>query len=164
MMGGYGERYTATQYVAGPAIGRTPVRIRLGFVPSLPRPPPAPPYVQGNLDVGVRRIVIQVGSSFAIKDALKEVFPGRFKKVKPRRSNCMRLSDLLDESLFQSDPHGRQRERAGRAAKSPEPRGCLLLADRGYFDRHYLLELTEAGGELCHSYAAVDGPKRSMSA
>jgi len=29
MMGGYGERYTGTQYVAGPAIGRTPVRIRL---------------------------------------------------------------------------------------------------------------------------------------
>ena len=37
-----------------------------------------------------RRIVIQDGSSFAIKDALKEVFPGRFKKVKPAAVNCMR--------------------------------------------------------------------------
>ena len=33
--------------------------------------------------LGVSPIVIQDGSSFAIKDALKEVFPGRFKKVKP---------------------------------------------------------------------------------
>ncbi|MGH8655910.1 MAG: transposase [Gammaproteobacteria bacterium] len=26
--------------------------------------------------------------------------------------------------------------------------GCLLLADRGYFDRDYLLELTEAGASF----------------
>ena len=38
---------------------------------------------QGGAFSEFRRIVIQDGSSFAIKDALKEVFPGRFKKVKP---------------------------------------------------------------------------------
>ncbi|MCA1852245.1 MAG: transposase, partial [Beggiatoa sp.] len=28
------------------------------------------------------------------------------------------------------------------------PWGCLVLADRGYFDRDYLLELTEAGASF----------------
>ena len=46
-----------------------------------------------------RRIVIQDGSSFAIKDALKEVFPGRFKKVKPAAVELHATLDLLDESL-----------------------------------------------------------------
>ena len=44
-------------------------------------------------------IVIQDGSSFAIKDALKEVFPGRFKKVKPAAVELHATLDLLDESL-----------------------------------------------------------------
>jgi hypothetical protein len=42
-----------------------------------------------------RRIVIQDGSSFAIKDALKEVFPGRFKKVKPAAVELHATLDLL---------------------------------------------------------------------
>ena len=46
-----------------------------------------------------RRIVIQDGSSFAIKDALKEVFPGRFKKVKPAAVELHATLDLLNESL-----------------------------------------------------------------
>ena len=53
-----------------------------------------------------RRIVIQDGSSFAVKDALKEVFPGRFKKVKPAAVEYPCDLGPLGRIAFQSDPDG----------------------------------------------------------
>ena len=90
-----------------------------------------------------RRIVIQDGSSFAIKDALKEVFPGRFKKVKPAAVEWYDLGPL-GRIAFQRDLDGRHRERAGRAAKGLESRGLSAYGRPRYIDRDYLLELTKA--------------------
>src|SRR6266516_2235292 len=42
-----------------------------------------------------RHIVIQDGSSFAIHDGLREVFPGRFKTVKPAAVELHTTMDLL---------------------------------------------------------------------
>ena len=95
-----------------------------------------------------RRIVIQDGSSFAIKDALKEVFPGRFKKVKPAAVELHATLDLLDESLSKVTLTADTASERATLPKASSLGGCLLLADRGYFDRDYLLELTEAGASF----------------
>src|SRR6266571_647054 len=85
-----------------------------------------------------RHIILQDGSSFAIHDGLREVFPGRFKTVKPAAVELHTTMDLLCDApttvVLTPDTTSEQ-------AFLPEPaslRDSLLLADRGYVDLHYL--------------------------
>ena len=103
---------------------------------------------QGGAFSEFRRIVIQDGSSFAIKDALKEVFPGRFKEVKPAAVELHATLDLLNESLSKVILTA---DTASERTALPEASslwGSLLLADRGYFDRDYLSALSKAGASF----------------
>src|SRR5438094_6076491 len=93
-----------------------------------------------------RHIVIQDGSSFAIHDALREVFPGRFKVVRPAAVELHTTMDLLCDApttvVLTPDTTSEQ-------ACLPEPpslRGSLLLADRGDGALHYLRRWQCAGG------------------
>ncbi len=93
-----------------------------------------------------RHIVIQDGSSFAIHDGLREVFPGRFKAVKPAAVELHTTMDLLCDApttvVLTPDT-------ASEQAFLPEPaslRASLLLADRGYLDLHYLRRVQDEGG------------------
>ncbi len=93
-----------------------------------------------------RRIILQDGSSFAIHDGLREVFPGRFKTVKPAAVELHTTMDLLCDApttvVLTPDTTSEQ-------AFLPEPpslRGSLLFADRGYIDLHYLQRLQDEGG------------------
>src|SRR6266704_277350 len=93
-----------------------------------------------------RRIIMQDGSSFAIHDGLREVFPERFKTVKPAAVEVHTTMDLLCDApttvVLTPDTTNEQ-------AFLPEPatlRGSLLLADRGYVDLHYLRRVQDAGG------------------
>lgn len=93
-----------------------------------------------------RRIILQDGSSFAIHDGLREVFPGRFKTVKPAAVELHTTMDLLCDApttvVLTPDTTNEQ-------AFLPEPAtltGSLLLADRGYVDLHYLRRVQDAGG------------------
>src|SRR5881296_4788301 len=93
-----------------------------------------------------RHIVLQDGSSFAIHDALREVFPGRFKVVKPAAVELHTTMDLLCDApttvVLTPDTTSEQ-------AFLPEPtslRACVLLADRGYIDLHYLQRVQDEGG------------------
>src|SRR6266699_832631 len=93
-----------------------------------------------------RHIVIQDGSSFAIHDSLREVFPGRFKAVKPAAVELHTTMDLLCDApttvVLPPDTTSEQ-------AFLPEPtslRDSLLLADRGYLDLHYLHRVQDEGG------------------
>jgi len=95
-----------------------------------------------------RRILIQDGSSFAIKEALKEVFPGRFKKVKPAAVELHATLDLLEESLSKVSLTADTASERAALPKASSLGGCLLLADRGYFDRDYLVELLQAGASF----------------
>ena len=85
-----------------------------------------------------RHIILQDGSSFAIHDSLREVFPGRFKAVKPAAVELHTTMDLLCDApttvVLTPDT-------AHEQAFLPEPaslRDAVLLADRGYIDLHYL--------------------------
>jgi hypothetical protein len=95
-------------------------------------------FKKGRAFAAFRRIVIQDGSSFAIHEGLREVFPGRFKVVKPAAVELHTTMDLLCDApttvVLTPDTTSEQ-------AFLPEPsslHASLLLADRGYVDLHYL--------------------------
>ena len=103
-------------------------------------------FAKGRAFAEFRHIVIQDGSSFAIHDALREVFPGRFKVVKPAAVELHTTMDLLCDApttvVLTPDT-------ASEQTFLPEPatlRDSLLLADRGYLDLHYLRRIQEGGG------------------
>jgi Transposase DDE domain len=93
-----------------------------------------------------RHIILQDGSSFAIHDGLREVFPGRFKTVKPAAVELHTTMDLLCDApttvVLTPDT-------ANAQAFLPEPvslQDWLLLADRGYIDLHYLRRVQDEHG------------------
>jgi hypothetical protein len=103
-------------------------------------------FAKGRAFAEFRHIVIQDGSSFAIHDGLREVFPGRFKVVKPAAVELHTTMDLLCDApttvVLTPDTTNEQ-------AFLPEPaslRASLLLADRGYLDLHYMRRVQDAGG------------------
>jgi hypothetical protein len=103
-------------------------------------------FEKGHAFAEFRHIVIQDGSSFAIHDGLREVFPGRFKVVKPAAVELHTTMDLLCDApttvVLTPDTTNEQ-------AFLPEPtalRASLLLADRGYIDLHYLRRVQDEGG------------------
>src|SRR5881296_1688146 len=103
-------------------------------------------FTRGRTFAEFRHIVIQDGSSFAIHDALREVFPGRFKAVKPAAVELHATMDLLCDApttvVLTPDTTNEQ-------AFLPEPAtltGSLLLADRGYIDLGSLRRVAQARG------------------
>jgi hypothetical protein len=103
-------------------------------------------FEKGRAFAEFRHIVIQDGSSFAIHDGLREVFPGRFKVVKPAAVELHTTMDLLCDApttvVLTPDTTNEQ-------AFLPEPvslQESLLLADRGYLDLHYMRRVQTAGG------------------
>ena len=95
-----------------------------------------------------RRIVIQDGSSFAVKDVLARHYPGRFRTVSPAAVELHVTLDLLEESVARV---ALTPDTAPERTELPAPDtlgGALLLADRGYFDREYLAEVSAAGGSF----------------
>ena len=103
-------------------------------------------FAKGRAFAEFRHIVLQDGSSFAIHDGLREVFPGRFKVVKPAAVELHTTMDLLCDTpttvVLTPDTTNEQ-------AFLPEPaslRASVLLADRGYLDLHYLRRVQDAGG------------------
>src|SRR6266851_3148319 len=103
-------------------------------------------FAKGHTFAAFRHIVIQDGSSFAIHDGLREVFPGRFKAVKPAAVELHATMDLLCDApttvVLTPDTTNEQ-------AFLPEPAtltGAVLLADRGYIDLGYLRRVAQARG------------------
>jgi Transposase DDE domain len=103
-------------------------------------------FQQGQAFAAFHHIVIQDGSAFAIHDGLREVFPGRFKAVKPAAVELHATMDLLCDApttvVFTPDTTNEQ-------AFLPAPAtltGSLLLADRGSIDLGYLRRVAQARG------------------
>jgi Transposase DDE domain len=103
-------------------------------------------FTKGCAFAEFRHILIQDGSSFAIHDALREVFPGRFKTVKPAAVELHTTMDLLCDAptVVVLTP-----DTASEQTFLPEPaslRASLLFADRGYIDLGYLHRVSQQGG------------------
>lgn len=93
-------------------------------------------------------IVIQDGSSFALKKKLRDVFPGRFTTVEPAAVELhVTYSGFLDEaSLVQIAP-----DKEAERQFLPDPstlKDRLLLADRGYPSVDYFETVEEEGGSF----------------
>src|SRR6195256_5749280 len=103
-------------------------------------------FTKGRAFAEFRHIVLQDGSSLAIHDGLREVFPGRFKAVKPAAVELHTTMDVLCDApttvVLPPDTTNAQ-------AFLPEPAtltGALLLADRRYIDLGYLRRVAQARG------------------
>src|SRR5437867_323592 len=103
-------------------------------------------FAKGRAFAEFRHIVLQDGSSFAIHDGLREVFPGRFKVVKPAAVELHTTMDLLCDApttvVLTPDTTNEQ-------AFLPEPvslQESVLLAERGYLDLHDMQRVQDAGG------------------
>lgn len=99
----------------------------------------------GDVFDGFERVLIQDGSSFALKEDLAGVYPGRFNKQKPAAVELHTTLALFDgaPSRIQLTP-----DTAPERDYLPDAgalAGSLLFADRGYFKRTYLAALDDAG-------------------
>jgi hypothetical protein len=93
-------------------------------------------------------IVIQDGSSFALKPALQSSFPGRFKNREPSAVEIhATFSGFRDEVTALEVTPDTTQERAFLPPAQDIARK-LLLADRGYPSRDYFTEIDEAGGHF----------------
>ena len=104
------------------------------------------------------RILIQDGCSFAVKETLREHYPGRFNKQNPAAVELHVTMSLLDESV---EAVTLTEDTAPERAHLPSPeelRGDLLLADRGYFEKKYLADVDQAGGSFVVRASASINP------
>ena len=92
------------------------------------------------------RLILQHGSSFALHEALADVFPGRFNTVSPAAVELHCTLDLLqDAPITTALSPDTDSEHDYRPA--PESlRGDVFLADRGYLDLTYLRDIDRQGG------------------
>jgi hypothetical protein len=92
------------------------------------------------------RVVIQDGSSFALHNALADVFPGRFRAVKPAAVELHCTMEVLQDApitiVLSPDTDSEHDYRP-----APETlKGDLFLADWGYLDLAYLRDIDRHGG------------------
>jgi hypothetical protein len=94
------------------------------------------------------RVLIQDGSSFAVKDALHRSYPGRFTTVSPAAVELHVTWNLCRESIEQVVLTPDTFTERAELPPAGSLRGDLLLADRGYFDRNYLCAVVAHGGHF----------------
>jgi hypothetical protein len=103
-------------------------------------------FEAGEVFSEFNRLILQDGSSFALHEALRYVFPGRFNAVSPAAVELHCTLDLLQDApltLYLSPDTDSEHD------YRPEPqslRGDLFLADRGYLDLTYLRDIDRHGG------------------
>lgn len=93
-----------------------------------------------------KEIVIQDGSSFALKDSLQDTFPGRFTKIKPSAVELHATMGLYNDAVTQI---GLAPDTVGEREFLPAPESLkdkLLLADRGYTDIPYCQKIDQNQG------------------
>ena len=91
-------------------------------------------------------IVLQDGSSFAIKDILAERFPGRFTATSPAAIELHATMSVFEDRIMRITLAA---DSQGERDFLPAPgslKGILELADRGYEDRDYFVRVDAAGG------------------
>jgi len=89
-------------------------------------------------------ILIDDGSSFAVADGLKKVFPGRFTKVKPAAVELhAHMSLRTDQLVSVTLAPDKEAERQFLPSAGSLPARSLSLRDRGYVDLDYFEALRD---------------------
>lgn len=115
---------------------------------------PVPGSILGQFD----DIVIQDGSSFAVKDVLHEQFPGRFKTVSPAAVEIHATTSVRNDQVLRV---AIAPDTQGERDFLPEPEALaqkLLLADRGYDGVKYCSRVVSAGGSFLIRFKASMNP------
>lgn len=94
---------------------------------------------------GFDRVVIQDGSSFALRDDLAAVYPGRFTQYKPAAVELQTTMDLFYGMPFRLNLTPDTAPERADLPSAEALAGSLLLADRGYFQWAYLNQLSHKG-------------------
>ncbi len=92
------------------------------------------------------QIILQDGTSFGVKSALKNAFPGRFTKTNPAAVELHVAMDLLTK---QAQSIVLTPDTDAEAQYLPEPEstvGSLVMGDRGYFKIKYMAEVDKEDG------------------
>jgi hypothetical protein len=103
-------------------------------------------------------IVIQDGSSFAVKDALSKVFPGRFTKISPAAVELHATMSLFTNNMTNI---ALSADKDGERQFLPDPddlKEKLLLADRGYENIFYCDDVHNAGGNFIIRFKGSSNP------
>jgi hypothetical protein len=89
-------------------------------------------------------ILVDDGSSFAVADGLRKIFPGRFTKVKPAAVELhAHMSLFSDQMLCVSLAPDKESERKFLPSAESLPARSLSLRDRGYIDLEYFEDLRD---------------------
>lgn len=105
-----------------------------------------------------KHIMLHDGTSFGLKSALKEYFPGRFTTLKPAAVELHVTLDLLSEGL---NSVILAPDTESEVVNAPEPesvKDSLLLADRMFFVKKYLADIQRAGGHYLVKAKSVLNP------
>ena len=94
------------------------------------------------------RVLIQDGSSFAVKDTLRQSYPGRFTTGSPAAVELHMPWNLCRERFEQGVLTPDTFSERAELPPADRLRGDLLLADCGYFDRDYLRAVAAHGGHF----------------
>ena len=104
---------------------------------------------KGSVLDSFTEVFLDDGSSFAVHDGLRRIFPGRFRKNKPAavelHAHMNLLSGQMDRVSMAPD---KESERQFLPPAQSLPRGSLSLRDRGYIDLGYFEELLAAEAYL----------------
>jgi hypothetical protein len=92
-----------------------------------------------------RDILLHDGSSFALKDGLKEQWPGRFTKLSPAAVELHVTMSAFDDNPIQITLAPDKEAERALGPKAEDLRDCLLLEDRGYEHRRFFLDMQNAG-------------------
>ena len=103
---------------------------------------PDSPFAQFN------HIRLQDGTSFAVKAALAETFPGRFTTISPAAVELHVNMDLLTESMHSVTLSADCEAERQFLPPPADLTGDLCLADRGYFDKNYCSDVDRVQGHF----------------
>ena len=114
--------------------------------------------VKGGVAEYFSEILLDDGSSFAVAEGLREVFPGRFTRFTPAavelHAHMSLLSGNVAAVVLAPD---KEAERQFLPPAHTLPRGSLSLRDRGYLDLSYFEALADAGAFLiCRSPCSIN--------
>src|SRR5688572_30013534 len=91
-------------------------------------------------------LLLQDGTSFALHNALAQVFPGRFNAVSPAAVELHCPLDLLQDAPITIALSPDTDSEHGYRPEPESLRHDLLVADRGYLDLTYLRDIERHGG------------------
>ncbi len=90
-------------------------------------------------------VMVQDGSSFAVHDALKKTFGGRFTRIRPAAVEVHTFWSLFRDQVVHVEVAPDRYSEHDFLPPAEQLRGKLLLADRGYQSLRYWKELDAAG-------------------